>query len=244
MTLFVTSSPFDTDADRPRFWEKNDFAHRLRESVPPFPFVTFVAADQERHDLTCQFGADVFCALTDAGIYPASYHVLDESNMDEAEALVDSSDLLVFSGGHVPTQASFFEEMGLRELLRAYDGVILGISAGSMNMANTVYAQPEEPGEAADPNYLRFFPGLDLTQVQILPHYPQWADKILDGLHLMQDVALPDSVGNCFFVLCDGSYFYQDADKLLLLGESLVIQDGSLTPLLEDGEILNMAFFD
>lgn len=29
-----------------------------------------------------------------------------------------------------------------------------------MNCADTVYAQPEEPGEAVDPDYQRFIPGL------------------------------------------------------------------------------------
>ena len=243
MTLFITSSPFDTDTDHPRFWEKNGFAQRLREALPPFPRVTFVAADPERHDLTCQFGADVFCALTDAGIYPECYRVLDDTNLGEAPELVSCSDLLIFSGGHVPTQADFFEEMGLRELLCAYDGAILGISAGSMNMARTVYAHPEEPGEAADPDYPRFFPGLDLTEVQILPHYPQWANKTLDGLRLMEDIALPDSQDNCFFVLYDGSYFYQDPETLLLCGRSLLARDGQLTELAEDGEVLDMAQF-
>jgi len=31
-----------------------------------------------------------------------------------------------------------------------------------MNCADTVYAQPEEPGEAVDPDYQRFIPGLGL----------------------------------------------------------------------------------
>ena len=34
MTLFITSSPFEKDADRPRFWEKNGFAERLRQALP------------------------------------------------------------------------------------------------------------------------------------------------------------------------------------------------------------------
>lgn len=243
MILFITSSPFDDTVDRPRFWEKNEFTTRLRTALPEFPRVTYVASDPERHDLMCRFGGDVFCALTDAGIYPSVYRVLDSYNEDEAPELISDSDFLIFAGGHVPTQADFFEDLGLRELLSGYDGVILGISAGSMNMAATVYAHPEEEGEAVDPDYPRFFPGLDLTEVQILPHYPQWAEKTLDGLKLMEDIALPDSHGNCFFVLYDGSYFYQDEEALLLFGKALVARDGQLTPLTEDGEVYNMSDF-
>ena len=244
MTLFITSSPFEKDADRPRFWEKNGFAERLRQALPEFPRVTFVASDPERHDLCCRFGADAFCALTDAGIFPECYRVLDGETCEDAADIVYTSDLLIFSGGHVPTQAAFFRELGLPDLLRDYPGVILGISAGSMNMAGVVYAHPEEPGEAVDPTYSRFFPGLDLTEVNILPHYDQWKDASLDGLRLMEDIALPDSFGHCFFVLNDGSYFYQDEETLLLCGESLLARDGILTPLTQDGEVLDMAEFE
>ena len=67
-----------------------------------------------------------------------------------------------------------------------------GISAGSMNMAQTVYAQPEEPGEGIDPDYVRFFPGLDLTEVNVLPHYQKVKNDTVDGLRLFEDITLPD----------------------------------------------------
>ena len=41
--------------------------------------------------------------------------------------------------------------------------MIFGISAGSMNSAEEVYAQPELEGESLDPNYVRFIPGLGLN---------------------------------------------------------------------------------
>lgn len=244
MTLFITSSPFDTETAFPRFWEKNGFGERLRQALPENPKVVFAASDPEDHEAMCRFGADVFCALGSSGIYPESYTVLDGQNRENAADIVPFSDLLVLAGGHVPTQAAFFEEIGLGSLLQDYPGVILGISAGSMNMAKTVSAQPEEEGEALDPEYPRFFPGLDLTEVNILPHYNQWKDGTLDGLKLMEEITLPDSRGCCFFVLNDGSYFYQDEETLLLCGESRLARDGVLTPLTQDGDVLDMAEFE
>lgn len=41
-------------------------------------------------------------------------------------------------------------------MLKDYQGVILGISAGSMNSADVVYAQPEEEGEGIDPEYEKY----------------------------------------------------------------------------------------
>ena len=70
-----------------------------------------------------------------------------------------------------------------------------------MNCAETVYAQPEEEGEAVDPAYERFLPGLGLTQKMILPHYQAIRDDVLDGLCVMEDIAYPDSMGRQFYLL-------------------------------------------
>ena len=72
--------------------------------------------------------------------------MLDSRNADDAAELVAQSGVILLSGGHVPTENAFFASMDLRDLLADFDGVIIGISAGSMNCADTVYAQPEEPG--------------------------------------------------------------------------------------------------
>ena len=243
MTLFVTSSPFVDGADRAILSNANGFIDRIREALPPFPRCLFVCSSPDRRDLNCRFGADVFAAFAEADICFCSYAVLDGFNADEAEDLVMGSDLIVLSGGHVPTQNAFFQEIGLRELLEGYPGVVMGISAGSMNSADTVYVQPEEDGES-DPEFERFAPGLGLTEVNILPHYQKVKDNILDGLRLFEDITYADSMGNTFFALPDNSYFYQDEDQLLLFGEGYRLRDGILEQICDTGECLNMADFD
>ena len=243
MTVFITSSPFVDGADRAILCNANGFVDRLREALPPYCRCLFVASDPERHDLTCQFGSDVVSACAEAGIFFSSYNVLDGTNAEDAEALVWHSDFLILAGGHVPTQNAFFRYLHLREILEGFPGVVMGISAGSMNAADEVYVQPEEEGESS-PDFPRFAPGLALTEVNILPHYQKVKDNILDGLRLFEDITYADSFGHIFFALPDGSYFYQDDDRLLLLGKSYLIRDGEKTPLTEDGDILDMEDFE
>ena len=244
MHVFITSSPYIDGADRAILNDANGFTDRLREVLPPNPSALFVCADPDNHDMTCHFAADTAGAFSMAGMAFSSYQVLDGFNAEDAEALIAQSDFLIFSGGHVPTQNGFFQEIDLREKLMDFDGTVMGISAGSMNLADTVYVQPEEPGEGIDPDFQRFAPGLGLTDVNILPHYQKVKDNILDGLRLMEDITYADSMGNTFFALPDGSYFYQDDDCLLLCGESYLIRDGELSPLTEDGEVLDMEDFE
>lgn len=239
MTLFITSSPFLEGADRALLSSANGFLDRIRQALPPTPRALFVCSDPNDHEMTCQFGAETMAAFARAMIPFSAYQVLDGENADDAASLIAQTDFIVLSGGHVPTQNAFFQHIDLADLLRDFPGTIMGISAGSMNLAENVYIPPEEPGESS-PDFVRFAPGLGLTDVNILPHYQKVKDFWLDGQRLFEDITYADSYGQMFFVLPDGSYFYQDEDQLLLIGESWVIQDGEIHPLLHNGEILNL----
>ena len=243
MVLFVTSSPYVNDADRAILSNDNDFIDRIRGVLPPCPRALFIAADPDNREDTCRFAADTTGAFSEAGMSFQSYHILDGFNAQDAEALIADSDLILLSGGHVPTQNAFFQEIGLRQLLEHFDGVVVGISAGSMNCADFVYVQPEEEGESS-PDFPRWADGLGLTDVNILPHYQKVKDNLLDGLRLFEDITYADSWGHTFFAIPDGSYFCQDDEQLLLFGESYLIRDGALEPLTEDGEVLDMAELD
>lgn len=240
MTLFITSSPYIDGADRAILSNANHFVDRIREALPPFPNVLFVCSNPEDHGGVCQFAAETCAAFLEAGMPFGSYQVLDGTNAGRAYSLVCHSDLIVLSGGHVPTQNAFFRKIRLRHLLHKFEGVVLGISAGSMNMADTVYVQPEESGESLDPEFRRFAPGLGLTEANICPHYQKVRNAMLDGQRLFEDITYADSIGNCFFALPDGSYIYQDEEQMLLCGQAWRIRNGILELLTRDEEIRDM----
>ena len=240
MTLFITSSPYIDGADRAILDPRNELVDRLRAVLPQNPRALFVCADPDSHDMTCRFGADTVAAFCMAGMPFSSYAVLDRENMEDAPFLIENSDLIILAGGHVPTQNAFLAECGLRELLEGYGGAVMGISAGSMDMADQVYIQPEEPGES-DPDFRRFAPGLGLTEVNILPHYQKVKDNVLDGQRLYEDITFADSWGHTFFALPDGSWIYQDEEELTLLGEARMIRNGVIELLTKDGETLDLS---
>ena len=169
-----------------------------------------------------------------------SYSILDGYNMDYAPELIQDSDFIILAGGHVPTQNAFFREIGLRELLEDFSGTVMGISAGSMNAARRVYAQPEMPGESVDPGYRRFLPGLGLTDINILPHYQKVKHDIIDGRRLFEDVTYHDSMGNTFYALPDGSYLLIDSGETLLFGRGYRLRDGILELLTIEDECLRL----
>lgn len=245
MILFLTSSPCDDcvpeGVDLPCiFFERNRFVENLQSCIAPGSNFLVIAADPESYELNdemAQTFADCF-AFHDMEM--AETLVLDGRTMDRAEELVNWSDVILLGGGHVPTEKAFFERIGLRYLLRNYAGVVMGVSAGSMNCASVVYAQPEEAGESLDPNYTRFFPGLGLTDVMILPHYQKVKNMILDGRRLYEDITYPDSVGHNFIALPDGSYIVEDEDGAEVFGLAYRISGGGIRTICEEEESISL----
>ena len=237
MTVFMTSSPCIIGAERAILSPANGFIDNLKASLPPRPRALFVCSNPDTHGETDNFGRDICGAIVEAGIPVSKWSVLDGRNEKDAQLLIWQSDLIVLAGGHVPTQNLFFQKIGLGKLLKNYQGVILGISAGSMNCARRAYAQPEEPGESR-PDFRRFYPGLGLSEINILPHYQQVKDRLIDGKRLFEDVTYVDSIGNSFLSLVDGSYVLERGGETTLYGEAYAITDGKFFQISHEDEIV------
>lgn len=164
----------------------------------------------------------------------------DGRNCDRAKELVKGADLVVLAGGHVPTENLFFEKIRLRELLRDFDRTVVGISAGTMNCAETVYAAPELDGEALDPSYKRYLKGLGLTQINVLPHLQYLRTVELDGMRMVDEISLADSFTKPFYGLNDGSYILIKDGTAILYGEAYYFKDGTERRICKNGESIQI----
>lgn len=169
-----------------------------------------------------------------SGLPISEMTICDSRNEEIIENILDYP-VIILSGGHVPTQNAYFHKLKLKERLKNWDGILVGISAGTMNSAEIVYAQPEADGEAIDPEYRRFLPGLGITKVMVLPHYQMIKDDVLDGLRVFEDIAYPDSIGKEFYALVDGSFLTVENGVTTLFGEAYLIRDGLLRQVCEAG---------
>lgn len=236
MIYFLTSSPCVVGS--PALNPVNGFVDELREALPGPCSALFICSDPDQPSLAYGFAEDMRGSFAEIGVPFTDVEVLERKNQQRCGELMSNADLIFLVGGHVPTQNDFFQEIALRERLKNWDGVIVGVSAGSMNAADVVYAQPEEAGEAVDPEYQRWLPGLGLTKHMTIPHYNQDKDWMLDGMRLYEDITYADSMGHKFYVLVDGSYILGRDGREELRGEAYLIEDGVLTQINREGEIL------
>lgn len=232
MILYMTSTPggINRATGRPElFSNKNHFVDRLKGDWKPHSKCVLIASEPDDTKFNSAMAKTYLECFNRSGLSMDSIDVLDRREPKTVEIL-DRFDVVILAGGHVPTENAWFHQIRLREHLQHFRGIVIGISAGTVNCAEVVYAQPEEEGEAVNPHYQRFLEGLGLTKTKVIPHYNQTIDAVLDGKRLFQDITFPDSMGESFYCLTDGAYIRKDTKtkKEVLYGEAYLISDGEI----------------
>lgn len=243
MTLFLTGSPTRYGEDH--FTSDNGFLDRVKAELPERPFILLVSAAPDDMAFTDSVLKGMSDCISKSGIIPRKTVMLDRRNASEVRDLVKKADWIILCGGHVPTQNRFINEIGLKGLLEGYKGVVMGCSAGSMNCADMVYSHPELPGEAVDPGYRRWLKGLGLTDINLIPHYHQVRNVILDGKRLFEDVVFPDSHRHRFYTFPDGGYVMVKDGRSTLFGEAWEITGGGMRKVSEENKtysFVNLVF--
>lgn len=194
-----------------------------------FPCHTLLIASSPNDiEKTRYYAQEIVDVMDKHGLCLSGFDILDRSTADNPKELIVQADIIIAMGGHVPTQNAFFQEINLKKHLQGFGGVWISSSAGSMNSASIVYAQPELEGEVLDSMYQRFMLGLGITEKMILPHYSSWKNDVVDGFRLLEDVTYPDSRGYVFYLMEDGSYVLGDTEEKIeeVVGEYYILHDG------------------
>ena len=241
MIVFLTSSPTGPlDNSRPvnGVDEMNNFLVNIKpywkDNARCLIISAFPADDAANDDMQ----GGMACAMQRSGLTLSAFDVWDNRTQDYSEEAMCSYDVVFLGGGHVPTQNEFFKRIGLREKIQKFDGLVIGISAGTMNSADIVYAQPELPGEAIDPDYQRYITGLGLTKTNIMPHYQMVKDWYLDGMRLYEDIIYGDSLGKEFLLLTDGSYLVIKGGREFVFGEAYKVADAKLEQVCQTNKMI------
>lgn len=217
------------------FGNQNHILDNIKKYVKKYDNFLFVASNENNNEET-----DIYANVTfesfNLTLPFKNYNILDSRNEDKIEELLENADLIFLCGGHVPTQNSFFNNINLREKIRNTEALIIGGSAGAMNMADIVYCPPEIEGEAMDPNFKKIYKGLGLTSINIFPHYDEIKDDLVDGIHVLNEIIIPDSYKYDIYALNNGSYILID-DKNYLYGEAYLIKDGKIEMINEEDEV-------
>lgn len=214
----------------------NGIVDQLKMNLKETKKVVFVASDiNDLHEKVLSYANVFFDSMKMVGINFSEYYILDGENKDNAFEYINDADLVFLCGGSTYNQHLFFETINLKSLLRSYNGVVMGQSAGALNMAINVFNSPEEQ-ENSEPIY---FDGLGLTDINIEPHFMYNTSNFDDNENYQRDIIIKESYNKCIYGQCNGSHIYIDNNNVAsIYGETYLIYNGIVECICKDGESL------
>ena len=220
------------------FGNQNHILDNIKKYTKKYDNFLFVASNAYNNDETDTY-ANITFESFEKTLPFKDYKILDSRTEDITDELVKNADLIFLCGGHVPTQNEFFNKINLKEKIKNSDALIIGGSAGAMNMADTVYCPPELDGEAINPNFKKIYKGLSLTNINIFPHYDEIKDNLVDGIHVINEIVIPDSYQYDIYAINNGSYILIDGENYLY-GEAYLIKNGKIGKINDDDKVVTI----
>ena len=219
---------------------RNQFIDRLKSYSKKLKTFVCVASNPDGAKITDEYANIIVRALNLDDFQIENVCIIDHRFKGNIKNTINSADCVFLMGGNVPTQNKYFKEIGLKEILKSYKGIIIGQSAGSMNCCQNVYAQPEEDDEFEDENFQRRLEGLGLVNYSIMPHMNCAEEKDDKGHPSVMEMCLKDSYTLPHYGIVDYGFIEVKNGSSTAYGKTLFIKNGECIHICGENEIVKI----
>lgn len=215
---------------------ENGIVDQLKEVLKDKKKVVYVASDiNSTPESVGGYAKIFFDSMKMVDISFQEYYILEGTNVDKAREYIENADLVFLCGGDTYNQHLLFEKIGLKELLLNYSGIVMGQSAGAINMAEHCYNSPEEM-EDSEPI---FFDGLGLTNINVEPHFVYDSSTFNGEEKYQRNAIVNESYNRPIYGQCNGSHvFIDENDSATIYGETYLITNGNIEKICENNQNL------
>lgn len=148
-----------------------EFIREITKFLKSSDTFVFVASDFSGHEKSKRYMNGILQMFREKGIrFEHTFLVDFEITPEDAKKYIREADVVWLSGGPTLTQIRHIQKYGLTEALRGRDGITIGMSAGSINMAKRVVLA-RDPDD--DIPALAIYDGIGLVDCNIEPHLNQ-----------------------------------------------------------------------
>ena len=213
---------------------KNNIVECIKDNLKDNQTMLFIPSDINDKEKTNMYSSILFESFKLSGILFEEYIVLDD--ISKTKEYVDKASLIFLSGGDTYIQNKLFSKMNLKQCLKNYNGLIIGQSAGTINMATKAYNSPEEM-EQSEPI---LFNGLGLVNINVEPHFIYNEDEFNEAELYQREDIIYNSYERKIYGQCDGSHIVIDDNNIKVYGETYLIHNGSIKLICKDKEVIKI----
>jgi len=172
-----------------------EIAKSLREHIVVKSSLVLISSCPDGYEKTDLYKDGITKWFFNIGIEFEHIAVLDDRKTEaECIELVQNAAAIFLMGGTALLQIEFLQKNNLIFALKGFNGVIMGMSAGAINMAtNSFYSADKDCGRT------HIYKGIGLADVSIEPHF------VIDNNALLDNDILPFSDIINIYAMCDDS---------------------------------------
>lgn len=196
----------------------------ISKEIKYIKYLVGIAANPNKHEKNDKmFFGDGVCSgivnmLKSCGIKISETALLDDrTDTQTAKSIIEKADVVYLLGGDPMSQYSFIESLGCLNLLKEFDGIVFGISAGSMNCANNVLFFSEDGS-----NNIIKYAGLGISPIYIYPHFSVDNESLISQLKQL-------SKDSEIFALPNDSYIKITDNKTEIVGKCYLFSNEKFT---------------
>lgn len=192
-----------------------DLIEQIKKNVNRYNNLLFICSDPYDYKKNEEYKEIIEKSLSLSGIKFDFSDLLDSRNWLFTRSMVKNSDLIILLGGDPLTQMDFFNNIDLKEKIKDYEGCLMGISAGTINLSKISYCSKDNEVEEST-NYK----GLGLTDITIEPHFD------VEDKERIENILLKDSEKNSFVALPDESFITICENNIKVFGNAYYFSNG------------------
>ena len=229
MFIFLLSSSFERIEKNNKkvgvlISEKNNFLNNLKNAINSYNSFVFLAndpQDYENNDKSANFMAEAFRKQ----LKPFnSITILDNRTKKDAKIILQNADVVFLQGGKVGEQNKFLYEINFKENVNK-NSVLIGKSAGAINLTKISYDYPEVDEEIGMKNW---YDGMGFCDITIIPHFNlenKGNEFCFGSFNLLNDYYIPASKKTPLYCLEQGSYITFDGNKTTIWGNCYLLEN-------------------
>lgn len=192
-------------------------AQRLAQELTVRESLVFVSAWPSEHARNDEDAAGMHAMFECCGMAFRRYSVIDKrTSPEEAARHIAEASCIFLMGGHATQQYQLICEKGIREAIRSSKAVILGVSAGSINMAKRALDIWESPVP---------YEGLSLVDITVKAHITQDDQSML---HTLTQISEAQGLSIC--AMEDESAIFVQQGQVTYIGRIYWISKGKIIP--------------
>lgn len=162
----------------------------LKRDIKDNSIVTFIASSFDEFDKNDLYYNNMLKFFSDINIrFRESYLIDDRITNEEAIKYIEKSNVVYIMGGNPKQEMKNIKRYNLTEALKYFNGIIIGVSAGSINMNKNICYVDEN-------NEILEYQGIGLTDYNVAPHLDfnnkVYLEEILRVSKIKRTIALPN----------------------------------------------------